>query len=117
LEGCADCAGTAESIAETLRVFSAEPVPEANLDHAWQRLQINLPPLSAGLPLNSRPSRQRWNWSWLLLPAASAAILIAVIAIHHQTGRIHSGTTAVFMAMRFTHVEKLLSCRNVESCV
>jgi hypothetical protein len=88
LERCPDCARTAESIAETLRVFSAEPVPEANLDHAWQRMQASLPPVS-------RPSPRRWNWNWLLLPAASAALLIAVIAIHYQIAKIHPGTTAI----------------------
>jgi hypothetical protein len=77
---CADCARTAESIAETLRIFSAEPVHEANLDHAWQRISASLPPLS-------QPSLRRWNWNWLLLPAASAVLLIAVIAIHHHTAK------------------------------
>jgi hypothetical protein len=95
LERCADCARTAESIAETLRIFSAEPVPVADLDHAWQRIRTNLPPLAASLPPLSQPSRRRWNWNWLLISAASAVLLIAVIAIHDQIARIHPGTTAI----------------------
>jgi hypothetical protein len=95
LECCPDCSRTAKSIAETLRIFSAEPVPETNLEHAWQRIHACLPPLSASLPPLSRPPRRRWNWNWLLLPAASAALLIAVIAIHHRIAKIHPGTTAI----------------------
>jgi hypothetical protein len=87
LERCPECTHSVESIAETLRVFSAEPVPDANLDHAWQRLRVSLPPLA-------RPARsgwtQKWSWLWLLLPAALGALLIAFIAIHHR----HSGSNA-----------------------
>jgi hypothetical protein len=42
LETCADCADLSESIAETLRVFSAEPVPQPDLERNWQRLRGNL---------------------------------------------------------------------------
>ncbi|MGA3129153.1 MAG: hypothetical protein ABSD59_00020 [Terracidiphilus sp.] len=87
LEHCRECARAFESIAETLRIFSAEPVPQANLDHVWQRIRGNL-------PLLSRPSRHRWSWGWLLLPAASGALLIAFIAIHHQTAATYPGVTA-----------------------
>jgi hypothetical protein len=87
LEHCPDCARTAESIAETLRVFSVEPVPQANLDHAWQRFHASLPPLSG-------PSPRRWSWNWLLLSAASVALLVAFIAVLHHTAKTHSGSTA-----------------------
>jgi len=37
LESCAECA--AVSIAETLRVFSAGPVPKPDMERNWQRLR------------------------------------------------------------------------------
>ena len=42
LENCSECADLSESIAETLRVFSAEPVPQPDLERNWQRLRGNL---------------------------------------------------------------------------
>ena len=50
LEQCAECATLAESIAVTLRVFSAEPVPmrtPVDMDLSWQRLRGNLAVLEA----------------------------------------------------------------------
>ena len=40
LESCHPCADLAASIAETLRVFSAAPVPAPNLDHAWHNTAV-----------------------------------------------------------------------------
>ncbi len=77
LEVCPECARTAESIAETLRVFSAEPVPRANLDHAWQRLRGNLPPIAAA-------PRRTPVWRWLAAPLPAAALLLAFLATHHR---------------------------------
>jgi hypothetical protein len=77
LELCPECASTAESIAETLRVFSAEPVPQVNLEHAWQRLRGNMPAL-AGAP---RPSRV---WRWLAAPVLTGGLLLALIAAHRR---------------------------------
>jgi hypothetical protein len=82
LEVCPECAGTAESIAETLRVFSAEPVPQVNIDHAWQRLRGNLPVLSP-------EPRHRWRWGWLAIPVAAGALLIGFVA-----SRPHTRTTS-----------------------
>ena len=42
LERCSECADLSESIAETLRVFSPEPVPQPDLERNWQRLRGNL---------------------------------------------------------------------------
>lgn len=91
LEVCAECAANSESIAETLRVFSADPVPQANLDHAWQRLRGNLP---------SAPTepRRRFGLSRLphgALPAAGmalAALLLVSFAVSFVGIRIHRGT-------------------------
>jgi len=77
LELCPECAGTAESIAETLRVFSAEPVPQANLDHAWQRLRGSLPaPVAA--------PRRTHVWRWLAAPALAVVVLLAFVATRHH---------------------------------
>jgi hypothetical protein len=78
LETCPDCANTAESIAETLRVFSAEPVPLANLDHAWQRLRGSMPPAAVA------PRRRVPVWSWLAAPLLAGALLLAYVAAHHH---------------------------------
>ena len=76
LEACSDCAALSESIAETLRVFSSEPVPRVDLDHAWQQLQGRLPSAPA-----SAPSARRWwarPWAWSGLGIAVALVVLAV---------------------------------------
>ena len=69
LESCSECAELSESIAETLRVFSADPVPMPDLERNWQRLRGNLsvltPERSHGFEL------LRWGWRWPR-PSASA---------------------------------------------
>ena len=85
LETCPACARLAESIAETLRVFSAESVPQSNLDHAWQRLRGNLPALAGP---SRRPLAQAWKWLTIPLAAAlslAAAFLLAgYVTVHHR---------------------------------
>jgi hypothetical protein len=90
LESCSECAEVSESIAETLRVFSADPVPQPDLEHNWQRLRGNLgvltPQRSPGFGL------LRWGWAWPAAGLATAALmLLAVFGLHvHrtvQTGR------------------------------
>src|SRR5258708_34188393 len=81
LESCYECADLSESIAETLRVFSADPVPQPDLEHNWQRLRANL-----GV-LTPKPSRAfeflRWGWAG---PAAGLAtparILLTLLCLH-----------------------------------
>ncbi len=87
LEVCAECAGVSESIAETLRVFSAEPVPQPNLDHAWQRLR-------GSLPATSLEGRRQWfglhSWKWgrSAIGGAVAALLLlasfAFVGLHQR---------------------------------
>ena len=92
LELCPECAQMAESIAETLRVFSAEPVPLAHIDHAWQRLRGNLPALAP-----ARGPRRRWMW--LAIPAAAtAALFIVLMALHPHISRPGSDATAKALA-------------------
>ena len=74
LEGCAECAALSESIAETLRVFSAAPVPEANLDYAWHRLRGSLPVFAA----NQQQERFRLS-RWFLWVPTLACVAVALI--------------------------------------
>jgi len=85
LENCSECADLSESIAETLRVFSADPVPMPDLEHNWQLLRGNLSVLT---PERSRGfDLLRWGWRW---PAAGlvavALILLGIFGTHiHRT--------------------------------
>ncbi|WP_353064199.1 hypothetical protein RBB77_00330 [Tunturibacter psychrotolerans] len=80
LEGCVECAAMSESIAETLRVFSAEPVPKLDLERNWQRLRGNLSALATDQP---KRLRLRWKLIWPAIGLAMAALLLVVfIALH-----------------------------------
>lgn len=86
LESCSECADLSESIAETLRVFSADPVPQPDLEHNWQRLRGNLRVLT---PERARSFELfRWRWAWPVAGLATAAlILLTVFGTHlHRTG-------------------------------
>ena len=81
LEECAECAGVAKSVAETLRVFSATPLPEPNVEHAWQRMRGSLPVLAP------RPAAKS-PWGWMRLGVAGsalAAVALAGVAVHERT--------------------------------
>jgi len=86
LESCSECADVSESIAETLRVFSADPVPQPNLEHNWQRLRGSLGVLT---PQRSRTFEfLRWGWGWPVAGLTMAAlILLTVFGLHfHPAG-------------------------------
>jgi hypothetical protein len=86
LESCRECADLSESIAETLRVFSADPVPQPDLEHNWQRLRGNLSVLT---PQRSRGFKfLRWGWEWPAAGLATAAlILLTVFGLQsHRSG-------------------------------
>lgn len=77
LNVCAACAAEAASLAETLRVFSGGPVPQPNLQHAWQRLRGNLPALAE----TTRP--RRWRvWAWAV-PALAACVVAGSLTMRH----------------------------------
>ena len=78
LKTCDACAARSDSIAETLRVFSADPVPQANLDHAWQRLCGNLPILATPRRAWTVTARRISLW----LAPVLALVLVAVVTRH-----------------------------------
>lgn len=81
LDQCGACAAASDSIAETLRVFSAEPVPQADLERNWHRLRITLPAALATAP--KRASFLSWRW---MVPSAglavAAVVLVTFFALH-----------------------------------
>jgi hypothetical protein len=80
LEECGECAAVSESVAETLRVFSAEPAPKLDLERNWQQLRGNLSVLDA-----DRPKRfgLRWKLMWPAVGLAMAALLVTIfLALH-----------------------------------
>jgi hypothetical protein len=94
LESCLECADLSESIAETLRVFSAEPAPQPNLEHNWQRLRGNLGVLTPERRLSFEWMRQPWMWPAAGL-ATAALILLTVFGVHfHRSGET-KGNVAV----------------------
>jgi hypothetical protein len=77
LESCLECADLSESIAETLRVFSAEPVPQLDLEHNWQRLRGNLGVLTA--ERRSVFELFRGSWAWPSVGFATAALVLLTV--------------------------------------
>jgi hypothetical protein len=85
LENCQECADVSESIAETLRVFSADPAPQPDLEQNWQRLRGDLRILTPENRLRLRLLRWHWAWSAFGLVAA-ALVLLTVFGLRiHRT--------------------------------
>jgi hypothetical protein len=91
LESCDECADLSESIAETLRIFSAEPVPQLDLERNWQQLRCNLSVLTPTRPRRIEFLRLRWAWSAIGF-AMAALILLSVfgVRIHHANETRHN---------------------------
>lgn len=72
LETCAQCAARSEEIAETLRIFSGQPVPPADPDRSWRKLRDHLRPLGA--------EEKRMHvfplWGWPALAFGIAAMVL-----------------------------------------
>ena len=92
VEECSLCAGDAEEIARTLRVYSAAPVQIPNADHAWQRLLVSLPVL--------QPDQSRWDGLWprqitgwlkLALPVLAAILVATGLMLHLHTASNTTG--------------------------
>lgn len=62
-------AALSEAIQRTLRVFSAEPVPEPDTQAAWQHLRNSLPVLE-------RTKKTRFWQQFILVPAGVIAVLL-----------------------------------------
>lgn len=121
LDGCSQCATLSESIAETLRVFSAGPVPEANLERNWHRLRGNLSVLG---PARARtPRLSPWLW-WPAAALVAAAIALAVgvlslprfraarmgdLATFHRPGPLSATPTNPAIAQQLDSAERLLT--------
>jgi hypothetical protein len=74
-----------------LRVFSAEPVPDVDLEHNWHRLRGNL------RDLGSAPARKfsfaAWLWPATGLAAAALAVLLFInLKPHHVAPAPESNT-------------------------
>jgi len=121
VEECAECAALSESIAETLRVFSAEPVPAVDLDRNWHRLQGNLSLLGTESRLGSRLSGWVW-WPAAGLVAAAIAVVIFAVAVPrhgvnrlgdlatlHRPGPLSSTPTNPQIAQQLDSAERLLT--------
>jgi hypothetical protein len=85
LDVCLPCAAVSDAVAETLRIYSAERVPEPDLARNWQRLRGNLTVLEA----EPRGLRRfaRW-WIWPVAGLAAAVLLLAAfvgVRIHRVT--------------------------------
>jgi hypothetical protein len=94
LETCSDCADLSESIAETLRVFSAEPVPQPDLERNWQRLRGNL--IVHTPQQRSLFDLLRQHWMWPALGVATAAlILLGVFGLQTHRARAPRPNSAI----------------------
>lgn len=94
LEHCPECAAVSDSIAETLRIFSSDPVPQLDLDRNWQRLRGNLSVLTT-------ETRRRFRPRFVLWPVVglAAAILLAVVFVGVRVTRSRDGITALLPAL------------------
>jgi hypothetical protein len=93
LEVCLTCAAVSDAVAETLRVYSAERVPEPDLEHNWQRLRGSLSVLEP----EPRGLRRfaRW-WMWSAAGLSVAALLLAVfVGVHIHRGSVTKPSYAI----------------------
>jgi hypothetical protein len=88
LEECSVCADLSDSIAETLRVFSAETAPQPDLERNWQRLRGNLSVLDVEQPRRLTWLRSGWMWPAVGFATAFALLISsAVVRLHREAVR------------------------------
>ena len=78
VEVCTTCSALADSLAETLRVFSAEPVPAVEFERSWERVRGHL------TVLEPEPRRFGWlrsPWAWSAAGVAMAAVLVLAVSL------------------------------------
>jgi hypothetical protein len=86
LENCTECADLSESIAETLRVFSADPVPQPDVEQNWQQLRGNLSVLTPERHRGFNLLRRQWAWPAIGF-ATAALVLLTVFGMRtHRIG-------------------------------
>lgn len=75
---CAVCDGLSDSIAETLRVFSADRVPSADFEANWQRVR-------GCMRVHAGKDRRSWwtRFAWPAVGSVCAAAVLAGFAMHH----------------------------------
>ena len=86
LENCSECADLSWSLSRRhSRVFSAESVPQLDLERNWHQLRGNLSVLT---PERRRFEFFRWHWAWPAIGLATAAlVLLGVFSVrfHHSS--------------------------------
>lgn len=86
IEQCTECAALSDSIAETLRVFSADPIPQPDLDRNWQRLRGNLSVLTPESRRHFFPRFALWAGGGLV---TAALLLVVFVGVHITRDRDH----------------------------
>ena len=94
LERCSECADLSESIAETLRIFSPEPIPQPDLERNWQRLRGNLSVLAPQRRRVLESLRRPWVWPALGV-ATAALILLTVFGLQSHRAKLPKPNYAI----------------------
>jgi len=94
LNGCDACSATSDAIAETLRVFSAEPVPAVDFERNWQRVRGSLAVLE---PESRRFDWLRTGWAWGAAGLAVTAVLVlaVLLGVYVRRGFVHKPNYAI----------------------
>jgi hypothetical protein len=99
LEACSECAVLSDSIAETLRIFSSEPVPQPDLERNWHRLRGNLSVLTPPSRRRFFPRIALWSTAGLI---AAGLLLVIFVGVH--VTRDHDRIAALLPAInRVSH--------------
>jgi hypothetical protein len=95
LETCLVCAAMSDAIAETLRVFSAEPVPAADVERSWQRVRGGLTVLETEPRRRFGFLRAGWVWSVAGIAVTAMLVLAAMLGVHVRKGVVQRPNYAI----------------------